>query len=147
MKKIKLTQDKYAIVDDDDYEMLSIYKWTYMGGGTNNYAYRKINRKTTRMHRIITNAPDGLDVDHINRDGLDNRKANLRIVNRSTNNLNCDIRKTNTSGYKGVSWCARVSKWRAYIGGSKTRVELGYYQHKHEAIKARAKAEKSYQCV
>jgi hypothetical protein len=86
-KLIPLTQGKFAIVDAEDYERLSKYKWHVDKGDSTYYAARGIVGKNFRMHREILNAPEGLVVDHRNHNGLDNRKKNLRLCTRSQNNL------------------------------------------------------------
>ena len=87
MKEIKLTQDKVALVDDEDYKWLNEFKW-YCAAG---YAARnspKINGKQSInifMHREINNTPKGMDTDHISHNRLDNRKVNLRTCTCSEN--------------------------------------------------------------
>ena len=92
--KIKLTKGLSVEVDPEDFEHLSQWKWWYGSGG---YAVREQHlgmkdgkkiRRTVLMHRLITNAPDGMDVDHINDNKLDNRRANLRVCTRSQNMAN-----------------------------------------------------------
>ena len=98
---------KEAIVDDDDYEMLMEHKW-HAHKQLNNkfYVERKSpidsngKRKIIRMHRVITNAPKGMQVDHINGNTLDNRKENLRICTNQQNGMNRERTKNNKSGYK-----------------------------------------------
>lgn len=110
-KTIPLTRGQYAIVDDEDYERLSKMKWTYLhkhgkseGEGYGVHYYRVGSKvKAVQMHRLITDAPAGMDVDHINGDGLDNRKSNLRVCTRSQNLRNQRV-KSNKKGsrFKGV---------------------------------------------
>jgi hypothetical protein len=88
MREIPLTQGKVTLVDDADYEWLSMWRWEYQSG----YAVRKEDGRTIRMHREITDCPPGFDVDHINRNRLDNRRSNLRVVTRWGNNLNRQMR-------------------------------------------------------
>jgi len=94
MKEIKLTQGKFAIVDDADYNWLNQWKWyaKICSNGKRIYVarFQRINGKPTTiyMHRIITNCPEDKEVDHINGDSLDNRRKNLRIVTRSENSNN-----------------------------------------------------------
>ena len=110
MKKIPLTQGKYALVDNEDFHRLSGHKWVYNSRG---YAVREVRLKEWRvssesgrlyetllMHRVILNPPAGMDIDHINHNGLDNRKGNMRICTRSQNLWN--KRKARKSKYKGV---------------------------------------------
>lgn len=148
---IKLSDGHITQIDKEDFERVSKYNWWYHASG---YAYRQVTSgrtKTSRgkvknimLHRFIMDTPDGMDTDHINRDKLDNRKSNLRIVNRTQNNFNIGLRSNNTSGYKGVHWFKPAKLWRAYIGGSKNRKELGYFKDIKDAIKARKEAEREF---
>lgn len=79
MKKIKLTQDKTALVDDDDYEYLSQWKWSLQRGYNKYYSARYFDGKYIYMHRLIISAKKGEYVDHIDNNGLNNQKLNLRI--------------------------------------------------------------------
>lgn len=104
MSKIALTKGKFALVDDEDFDWLNQWKWSLNGNG---YAVRtaKVSRglfTVQRMHRVIMNAPDGLHVDHINGDKLDNRRLNLRLCTSQQNSFNRGVQSNNTSGYKGV---------------------------------------------
>tara|TARA_R110000824_G_scaffold396554_1_gene598108 strand:- start:1212 stop:1535 length:324 start_codon:yes stop_codon:yes gene_type:complete len=88
------------------------------------------------MQRFIMDAPKGMQVDHINRNPLDNRKSNLRICTNAENSYNTGPQKNNTSGYKGVSWRKDAKKWTAYIGHA-PKSHLGYFDTPEEAAKAR----------
>jgi hypothetical protein len=137
VKEIPLTKGKVAIVDDEDYEKLSKYKWHAMNG---KYAARSVwNGETKKktmilMHREICGNPEGLDVDHIDMNTFDNRKQNLRAV---THQHNCFNRPgmEGHSKYKGVNkiwngtWAARIS-----VGGK--GINLGTYQTEEDAAKA-----------
>ncbi len=79
-----------------------------------------------RMHRFVFEADCDRDVDHINGNGLDNRKANLRYTDASMNKAASRMNKNNTSGYRGVYWDKHVGKWCARIGIHNKRVFLGY---------------------
>lgn len=102
----------YAIVDDEDYEYLMQWRWRNVKGRAVRFESRKRPGthwkedkriyKVHLMHRDIMNAPKGMDVDHINHDGLDNRKANLRICTHAQNSFNSSSTRKNQSGYKGV---------------------------------------------
>jgi len=89
MRQIELTQGKFSIIDDEDFEYISQWKWYYLNLG---YAVRKsggrANQKLVYMHRAIMCPPDELDIDHINRNRLDNRRSNLRICTRKENLAN-----------------------------------------------------------
>lgn len=142
MKEIPLSNNICALVDDEDYELLSQYNWYSERG----YAVRKetINGKriNIRMHRQILGAPEGKDVDHINMIRYDNRKTNLRICSRSENICNVGKKKSNKSGYKGVFYVKALNKYRVQIKKGKLRIHVGYYLtalDAHIAYKEKAK--------
>ena len=132
MKYIKLTRNKVAIVDDEDFEKINSSKWCYSGG----YAMRMCNGKMTQMHRVILDTPIGFDTDHINRNKLDNRKDNLRIATRSQNSYNKPVMAKSISGYKGVSLFKRTGKWTAQICPNYKKIHLGYFNTPIEAAVA-----------
>ena len=134
MKKIKLTKGYYTLVDDDKFEFLSQFKWHYSNG----YAMRRVGKKILQMHRVLLNTPVGKDTDHINRYSLDNRLVNLRICNRSENNLNKPKQSNNTSGFKGVFWRNDKKLWRARVGNK----YAGMFKSKIDAAKAYDKVAK-----
>lgn len=138
MKYILLTRGYKTIVDDEDFERLSKYKWQI------NHGYAKRGIKCIRMHREIINAPKGIDVDHINGNTLDNRRHNLRLVNDFQQNQNSVKRKDNTSGCRGVNFFKPRKLWIARIQFMKKRIFLGYFHNKKEAINAYKKASKQY---
>lgn len=134
MKHIELSQGKYAIIDNEDFEWLSQWKWYFIPQG---YAFRSQSGKTIYMHRKILNTPKEKLTDHINRNKLDNRKVNLRIATRSQNAVNVKLFLTNTSGYRGVWWERRRNKWIAEIKYQGKKYYLGEYLNKLDAIKIR----------
>jgi len=105
MKKVRLTQAQYALVDDDDYEAINKHSWYAVKGKHTYYAaYRGKRDKngyrlTYYMHRVLLGLPpypldkNKLEVDHINKNGIDNRKCNIRIATKSGNAMNRDNRK------------------------------------------------------
>jgi hypothetical protein len=136
VREIPLTMGKVALVDDDDYERLNKHKWHAVKHRNTYYARRTENKKTIAMHREILNMEKGTICDHINRNGLDNRKQNLRICSHSQNNKNRTLPKSNTSGYRGVYWGPRLKKWEAYIkSDGKLRI-IGRFAKKEEAAEA-----------
>jgi hypothetical protein len=148
-RRIALSQGKFAIVDPDDYERLNEYKWHAAKGGNTFYATRgKCSGKkyqTIAMHRVILNVPEGMVVDHINHNGLDNRKDNLRICTQADNAHNARYPKRNTSSqYKGVWYNKKKGKWRAVIWVRRRRKQLGYFHDEVEAAKAYDEAAKKY---
>ncbi|MCK9370911.1 HNH endonuclease [Candidatus Dojkabacteria bacterium] len=92
MKQISLGQlsgkGKFVIVDNEDFEYLNQFKWYIKFSGQNEYAIRHKRYDETLMHRLIINTPKGMETDHINHNGLDNRRVNLRIVTTSQNQRN-----------------------------------------------------------
>lgn len=145
MKKIKLTQNKYALVDDDMFDFLNQWKWCFNNG----YAVRNKLWRSGKpqgiiwMHRIVNNTPENKETDHINRNRLDNRKENLRSVNSSQNAINKGLRKDNTSRITGVN-LFRNGKWRTYITINRKTIHLGYFKSIEEAIFTRKEAERIY---
>lgn len=140
-KEIPLTQGKVALVDDDDFEVLNQVKWhvTYHVGYTA-YAVHSMGPrsrvKSVYMHRQIMNAPDGVEVDHINGNGLDNRRENLRLATPAENCRNSPKQRRNTSGYKGVTWHKRARRWMAQIGIDGKTICVGYFKNPKDAAKA-----------
>jgi len=141
-KEIPLTQGFVALVDDEDYERCMKYKWHVSKhkdcrtlyakgyGGTSNGKYI-----TLSLHRFILNPPKNMQTDHINCNGLDNRKANLRIVTSIQNKQNVNKYENNNSKYKGVCWHKRNKKWIAQICHNKKRIYLGLFTSKIEAAR------------
>src|SRR5688572_7781938 len=134
MKKIPLTQGKFAVIDSEDFEKISKYNYHVVKGKSNNetfYACRYQiveGKETTRsLHRDILDCKAGFDIDHINGDGLDNRKSNLREVTRSQNNCNSVSHPNSTSKYKGVCRPTGVNRWRASITVNKSCKYLGLF--------------------
>lgn len=116
-----------AIIDIDDYERVKKYKWHYSKG----YA---VSRDVGFIHRFLLDCH--CIVDHKNRDGLDNRKENLRISNNSLNAANSKKGSDNTSGFKGVSWFKNAKLWRASITVNSNFISIGYYKTKEDAAMA-----------
>jgi hypothetical protein len=130
---IPLSRGLFAIVDADDYERLSRYKWHACGKGDNCYAQRRENGKTIKMHHEIIDVPAGFVCDHKNHNRLDNRKCNLRSCTYSQNAQNRRPCANGTSRYKGVSWSRDVRKWRAMIQLNGRLIHIGYYEYEQDA--------------
>lgn len=132
MRTIRLTQGKKAKVDNADYERLASIKWYAQKIGNTFYTG---NKRYGYMHRFIMGYPsDGL-VDHINHDGLDNRKLNMRVVSQSQNQMNRASAPSNsTSGVRGVTWNKRDRKWRSMIVAGGKRKCLGSFNSIVDAI-------------
>ena len=140
MPYIKLTRDKETLVDEEDYAWLSTWNWCFQG----NYAARRRNREKgslAMMHQELAwrwygQIPEGYMIDHADRNKLNNTKANIRIVDKSGNNANREVKSK--SGYKGVHWSMSNKKWVAEITRKGKHYILGYFvdpQEAHEAYK------------
>lgn len=136
----------YAIIDKEDYEIVKDYKWHGRKSMYTTYVLTNIKgtRKKLRLHNIILPCNSLYEVDHINHNGLDNRKDNLRIVTRSQNNMNQKTPVNNTSDHTGVSFNNQHKKWEAYITVNRYTYKLGMYLNKCDAVKARKEAEIKY---
>ena len=132
-KEILLTQGMVTIVDSEDFERLSKYKWQAAKNRNTFYAKRGCNYTTIMMHRIITDAPKGMEVDHINGNGLDNRKCNLRIVSTRENQINQHVKSF--SKYPGVEKWKFRRPFRAYIEVRGKRRFLGSFTEEIDAAK------------
>lgn len=129
-------------IDNDDIQKVKEYKWRINNNGY--VVSNSKNRTCIFIHRIICNTPDGMFTDHKNNNKLDNRKKNLRIVNKHQNNINRKgLNKDNTSGFRGV-YKDRNNRWFARITIYKKVISLGSYKTIKEAIKARQKGEVKY---
>lgn len=141
MKEIKLTQGLSTLVDDEDYESVSQHKWFAVKDGRTYYACKNAGilpfRYRLWMHRVILSAPKELQVDHINGNGLDNRRCNLRLVTGAQNSTNSQKKSGSTSSrFKGVDWYKPYDKWRARITNNRRVTHLGYFNTDIEAAQA-----------
>lgn len=129
--EIKLLHGKVAIVDTEDFDRVNQYKWRayrYYNTWRVIGDIKKSNGKWTSrfMHRFIMNFPEGLQIDHKNHNGLDNRKCNLRVCTHAENQHNRRPQK-GTSIYKGVAWHKEHKKWRTQIRLNNKKIHLGYF--------------------
>lgn len=135
----------FCKVDAEDFDNLIQSHWYVWKNKKTFYVSRSQrksdhgNPKTVLMHREIMGAHISLHVDHINRDGLDNRRENLRICTAAQNNMNRRSYK-NTSGFRGVTWSKRDKIFCAQIGHSRTKLHLGHFKNKIDAAIAYNKA-------
>lgn len=138
MKQIMLTQGKFTVIDDEDFDRVNQHKWYFDNGRAikNDTMVDYKRGKRILLHRFIMGATDGQMVDHIDQDPLNNQKSNLRFTNQSQNQLNRGKNKNNTSGYKGVSFNKRQKKWFAHKSIMGKKIFLGYYKTKEEAHEA-----------
>lgn len=151
MKEIQLTQGKVAFVDDDDFELVSQFKWNAYKNGHVFYARgnasirNNAKRATTKMHRVIMGITDPkMSIDHIDGNGLNNQKSNLRVVTQSQNMMNTGCQKNNTLGVKGVYFDKPTSKYRAHIMVSGRKIHLGGFDDLEKAAEARRQGEIKY---
>ena len=141
MKEIKLTQDKTVLVDDEDFELLKNHKWSAIKQPNTFYAVRMPSRslgkrKHIRMHcEIMANLPTGMMVDHIDGNGLNNQKNNLRIVTQRQN-LQHRINYPKTSKYPGVHLLKINKKWRAQARIDGKKKALGTFSEEIDAFVA-----------
>ncbi|MHC4258834.1 MAG: HNH endonuclease [Planctomycetota bacterium] len=150
IRLIPVGHGKYAIVDADDYERLAKYKWRVCTNGHTFYAYRYSStrggkkRQRVLMHHQIIDIPEGMVCDHINHNGLNNRKPNLRQATSSQNSCNTRNSGQTTSRYRGVSQDSRPNLWRARIRVNGRELHLGVFDNKVDAAKAYDTAAKEY---
>jgi hypothetical protein len=141
MKEIPLTQGYVAIVDDNLSGEFLNHKWSASvsirsDGSKSVYAKRHPGGKAIYLHRLIMNAKNGEHVDHVNGNGLDCRKENMRICTNTENQYNKRPQSGGTSKYKGVYWEKSRSKWHASIMLNKKRFPLGRFTSEIDAARA-----------
>jgi len=133
-----------AVVDTCDLPIIEKYNWTALVKQDTIYVQRKCRKfgacRTTYMHRSIMGEPEGFNVDHVNGNGLDNRRSNLRLATVSQNGYNRRININNSSGFKGVSWNKSTGKWVAYITVNQERKHLGSFDKAEDAHAAYCEA-------
>lgn len=134
---VTLSQGREAIIDAADAGAVGQFNWRVQSAGENHkYAGRSEMQngqlRAVLMHRFICNPDDGQYVDHINGNGLDNRRLNLRVCTQSQNLCNKSMQSNNSSGYKGVHLHA-PGKWRARISFRGAQTELGVFPTPEEA--------------
>lgn len=138
MREIPLTQGKVAIVDDEDFERLSQWKWYYKASNLTGYAARDVTvegkRVRIKMHRIIMNPADDEEVDHIDGDGCNNQRHNLRVCTHQENC--CNNRRATGEGatYRGVRY--ESGRWRAAISSGDSVKSLGSFLTEEDAARA-----------
>lgn len=125
--------DRVALVDEEDYPLLSRYKWSLDAKG---YVKTSLVNTTVRLHRLILNPGKFDQVDHHNHDKLDNRKCNLRMCTNALNQANTRKRSGTSSKYKGVHWRKDLGKWASRISNKGKRIYLGYFDNEEDAAKA-----------
>jgi hypothetical protein len=144
MTEVPLTQGKVALIDDEDAPRVLAHKWTLLTINRDSkvtyYARRSVQTKTRQrsvlLHRFILNAPSGMQVDHINLDGLDNRRANLRLATNAQNHCNIPSRPSRF-GFRGVESPKRFNGgYGARIKVNGEIVRIGPFKTAEEAARA-----------
>lgn len=133
---IELTQGKYAIVDAEDADRVSVHLWNAYISQTGIWYAKNSSTPRESLHRFILEPPSHMIVDHINGDGLDCRKMNMRLVDKRGNGLNCKRRGTNKSGFRGVCWEKRRGTWRVTAKPFGKQIHVGEFDDVIEAAKA-----------
>lgn len=137
MSEIKLADGKVVLLDVEDYEQLKGFSWCLSSGRyAGRFTLKDGKRTGILMHRVITNPPKGMVVDHINGNMLDNRRSNLKVCTQYENVIKQRMNSRNTSGHRGVTWDGEREKWLAqtHIGGR--HIFIGRFKTKEEAIDA-----------
>jgi hypothetical protein len=149
MREIILIKGQRAFVDEQDFQLVSKYRWHLSSTGYVRSGIYPNDSPTSLHHLIVGNPMPGFVVDHINGNRLDNRRNNLRVVSIANNSRNRNRSKRNKSGVTGVYLFRdtngkRTEKWRACISVKGKYIGLGLYATIEEAVDARRKAEKKY---
>ena len=136
MKKLRLSQGRSALMDDEDYPRVSGYAWWACQNPRSCAVRGWVDGREIYLHRFILDAPRNMQVDHINGDALDNRRCNIRICTVRENH--CNVRKTvrdTTSRHKGVCRYLKGT-WQAGIKVNGKRINLGHFDDEIDAARA-----------
>lgn len=138
---ISLTQGYEAVIDVADVSIVEDRNWCFDNKKTSGYAVSTVCKKdgkstTLLLHRLLMNPSFNLVVDHIDGNGLNNRRSNLRICSTAENSRNQRIKLKNTSGFKGVSWHKRTQKWQSHIRRDGKGYNLGHFNTPEDAYAA-----------
>lgn len=145
LRNMYFEESARAIISIDKINKIKGHSWHLRKG--DGYVECRINNKSVLLHRYLMGVVDkerDIMVDHINRNKLDNRNENLRIVTNSQNQTNKKIMNNNTSGTTGVTWDKARGKWKVSLNINKKCYNLGRFDTLEEAIDVRLKAEKLY---
>ena len=145
---ITLTQGRTAIIDAADIHLVDAWCWSAFSQTHTEYARRSggigTKKRTVLLHRELMGEPDGLQIDHRDGDGLNNRRSNLRVATRSQNMHNRSAYCNNKSGFKGVDFRKEGGKWRAKIRINNKEKHLGMFDSPEEAHEAYCRASEKY---
>jgi hypothetical protein len=144
VKEIPLTQGMTAVVDDEDYARVSRYSWRAKRkrDGRTTYAYATIASVSSRtgrvdvaLHRLVMDAPADRQIDHIDGDGLNNRRANLRLATHAQNQANRNKQANNRSGFKGVYKTTGSESWQSILRFNRHNYGIKTCKTKEEAAR------------
>ena len=136
---VPLSQGREAIINAEDVAAVAQLNWHAVKAphgafyAVSNLPRVNGKRFQIRMHRLLLAEPENCEVDHINGDGLDNRRSNLRLATSSQQKMNTAIRSNNKSGFKGVSWNTARQRWRATISANGKYHDLGTFKTPEQA--------------
>ncbi len=145
LRNIKRLEIAKTIIDKKDFDKVKNIKWhldTTKSNGRN-YVHGYVNNKKVKLHRYLLDSKINQQVDHKNRDTLDNRRINLREVSSSINSFNTNVSRRNKSGVVGV-WKTKSNKWLSYIRKDKKLINLGTFKNFEDAVTTRKQAELKY---
>lgn len=147
MKRVQLSQGKFALVDDGDFDSVNRWKWSFQKMPTvDGYAVRVVKEngryRKIYLHRFLCGFPTGKVIDHVDGDGLNNQRENLRVCVQHENISNQRKKKNNTSGFKGVSFHRRTGKWAAQITFQRVKRHIGLFPDAQSASDAYDQASK-----
>lgn len=132
-----MSSGNFVLFHREDFGLVSPYHWYQSRHPRGPYAVADVSQKKRRrhfrMHRLILDAPTGVIVDHVNRNGLDNRRCNLRLCTNAQNQCNRGRPKNNTSLYKGVSFCRSTGRWSVKIQNLGEYIWIGRFETPEEA--------------
>lgn len=136
-KRIKLTKGMFAIIDDEDFEIVSKMRWHAKKCGNHHYAAASPTYRgpSIYLHRLVMKAPKNLLVDHVNSNTLDDRKSNLRLCAKHQNLANRGLQKNNTVGFKGVCFHGKSKTWNARVKFRGKSISVGYHKTPEEAAR------------
>lgn len=141
MPEITLTSGETTFVDDEDYDYLRQFTWSL--NYPNGYVHGYVAEQVQYMHHVVL-ARQGIarleHTDHDDRNKLNNRRGNLKPVTCSQNHQNKGMQRNNISGFIGVTWYARTSRWRAAIQVNGRQIHIGYFDTPEQASAAYQRA-------
>ena len=131
--------------DIEDFDKIKDYKWSINQNKWGNYVHARIDKKWTYLHRYLLNVKNRKNqVDHIDRNRLNNQKSNLRMADNQKNAYNQKIKKNNKTGVSGVVWSKRDQGYYVGIRTPNGRIYGGFYKNFHDAVVKRLTLEKKY---